>query len=92
MTQLHVFFSGTVQGVGFRYTTQQLAQTMAVRGWARNLNDGRVEMLVQGEETLLNEFLQRLQNGALAANIEKVECDWSEATEPLNGFEVRRTP
>jgi acylphosphatase len=90
MTQLHVLFSGTVQGVGFRYTTQRLAQTMSVRGWVRNFNDGRVEMLAQGEKALLNKFLQRLQNGALAANIEKVECDWSQPTEPLTGFEVRR--
>jgi acylphosphatase len=91
MRQIHVFFKGQVQGVGFRYTTQSLAHVMKLGGWVRNLRDGRVEMVAQGEEERLQEFLQRLQNGPLHDNIEEVECRWSENEQVSPGFEVRPT-
>lgn len=50
MTQAHIFYSGTVQGVGFRYTVQMFATKQGLNGWVRNLRDGRVEIIVEGEK------------------------------------------
>ena len=54
--RLQVYFSGHVQGVGFRYTVQRLALGFDVTGWVKNLSDGRVEMLVEGERGELEAF------------------------------------
>jgi len=48
MIQAHIFYAGNVQGVGFRYTAQQYAAALNLKGWVKNLPDGRVEMLVEG--------------------------------------------
>lgn len=48
MKQGHIFYSGMVQGVGFRYTVQRIAVNIGLSGWVRNLNDGRVEICVEG--------------------------------------------
>ena len=47
--QLHVYFSGNVQGVGFRYATRQMANQYRITGWVKNLTDSRVEMLAEGD-------------------------------------------
>jgi len=56
-----IFFSGRVQGVGFRYTAAWLARELGLTGWVRNLSDGRVEMEIQGEEWAIGNMLSRLQ-------------------------------
>jgi acylphosphatase len=60
MESLQVFYSGRVQGVGFRYTTAEIARRFAVTGWVRNLPDGRVELLAEGESVVLGEFLSAI--------------------------------
>ena len=68
----HVFYSGHVQGVGFRYTARRIAQGYAVTGFVRNLSDGRVELLVEGSameiDRLLDEIAERM-----ADHIRKVQ-------------------
>ena len=54
----HVYFSGRVQGVGFRYTCVQQSRHHAVAGWVKNLGDGRVEMIVEGQSSELETYLQ----------------------------------
>ena len=56
----HVVYSGTVQGVGFRYTTQRLALELNLRGWVRNLSDGRVEIFAEGSEDIIKKLLEHL--------------------------------
>lgn len=63
MVREHIFFSGRVQGVGFRFTACYLARPMGLTGWVKNLYDGRVEMEVQGESAVIESFLTRLKNG-----------------------------
>lgn len=58
----HIYFSGRVQGVGFRYSATYLARPLGLTGWVKNLWDGRVEMEVQGEERAIGEFLSQLRN------------------------------
>jgi len=57
----HIYFSGMVQGVGFRYRATYLAQSRSLTGWVKNLWDDRVEMEVQGQEENINKFLEDLQ-------------------------------
>lgn len=56
-----IFFSGTVQGVGFRYTARALASKYNVNGWVKNLDDGRVGLEVEGDEKDLNQFIENLK-------------------------------
>ena len=57
----HIFYSGSVQGVGFRYTARSLAQKNNLAGWVRNLSDGRVELQAQGTSEDLEAYLGSLQ-------------------------------
>ena len=60
MAQKHVYFTGRVQGVGFRYTARSLALNYRVAGYVKNLADGRVELVVAGENTEIEAFLDEL--------------------------------
>ncbi|MCS7045168.1 MAG: acylphosphatase [Gemmataceae bacterium] len=83
-----VLYSGHVQGVGFRFTTRELAQRFAVGGWVRNLPDGQVELVVEGEAAEVNEFLESLGR-TMAGYIQSRR----EVDEPPSGqttFEIRR--
>ena len=59
--QAHVFFFGTVQGVGFRYTCRSYAVELGLVGWVKNLADGRVELLVQGSRNVIDQLIKRLE-------------------------------
>ncbi len=72
MVRKHFYFSGRVQGVGFRYQAVWAAQRIGLTGWVRNLYDGRVEMEVQGEEADLSRFLSDLQKDTFI-RVEKLE-------------------
>ena len=61
MVRKHIFFSDNVQGVGFRYRSFYIAQSLGLTGWVENLWDGRVEMEVQGSEASIREMLARIQ-------------------------------
>ena len=84
----HVFYRGTVQGVGFRFTTRRLARGFAVAGFVRNLSDGRVEVVAEGESAEIDGFLQAIDDhmqGFVRSRDERVEPPTGEFT----GFEVR---
>ena len=83
------YFSGSVQGVGFRYTTERLARHFPVTGFVRNLSDGRVEVTVEGDEGALKDFLKAIQTSSLADNIRNVEAVWASADGTFKEFGVR---
>lgn len=58
----HMFVNGRVQGVGFRYRVQSLASGLKLSGWVRNLDDGRVEMELQGTEEMMKQLFEELDN------------------------------
>ncbi len=87
-TQLRAHFTGRVQGVGFRYTAHQLAKGYDVVGSVRNLPDGRVELVVEGERAELEAFLDAIRQGPLATGIQDVEADWQPATGTFRGFGI----
>ncbi|MGK7929952.1 MAG: acylphosphatase [Microcystaceae cyanobacterium] len=87
---VHVFITGRVQGVGYRYSAVQEAQKLGIRGWVRNLLDGRVEAIFEGTEPLIEEMLQWCHQGPSSAKVTDVMV---ETLEPrwYQGFEVRET-
>lgn len=62
-TRRHIYFSGTVQGVGFRYRAMHAARSLGLTGWVRNLWDERVEMEVQGDLKSINLMLRQMEEG-----------------------------
>ena len=62
MTQAHIFYSGRVQGVGFRFTVQRYAMDLNLKGWVKNLPDGRVEVVMEGPKEVIQEYCQEIKN------------------------------
>ena len=85
----HVFISGRVQGVSFRYYTTRRASDKDVEGWVKNLPDGRVEAVFEGPEAKVEEMVDWCHQGSPAAQVEDVEVDWSQSTGEFTDFHVR---
>jgi acylphosphatase len=86
---LHGFVSGKVQGVGFRQHTQEEAQRLELNGWVRNLADGRVEVLVEGEESAVRELERWLGRGPQAARVDALELE-QQPVQGVAGYVIRR--
>ena len=84
---LAAHFSGHVQGVGFRYSTSQVAKGFEVTGYVKNLNDGRVELEVEGEESECRGFLAALED-ELDAYIRKTECSSGTRPRRFDRFQI----
>lgn len=74
LVRKHFYFSGRVQGVGFRYQATRIARGLGICGWVQNLWDGRVEMEAQGDETMVWELVRRLREEPYI-RIENVESE-----------------
>lgn len=85
--QVHVFYSGRVQGVGFRFTAESIASDLKITGWAKNLRDGRVEVVAEGEEDGLKEFLSRI-NKYFSKYIHDTDVEWLGATGKFKEFGI----
>lgn len=88
LTRAHVYITGRVQGVGFRAAAWHKATSTGVNGWVRNLPDGRVEAVFEGEPTLVEEMVQWCHQGSSAARVREVNVE-NEEPQGLSGFEVR---
>jgi len=89
MKSLHCLVSGKVQGVNFRAWVKDQAEAFGLKGWVRNLNDGRVEVLAQGDETSLNAMRGKLAQGSTFSRVENVECNWMDYDKQYSAFELR---
>lgn len=83
----HIYVSGRVQGVGFRFRVQQLARGLDLTGWVRNLDDGRVEMELQGTQVEMDRLFDRLGQDRYI-RIDGFEAERIPTAEE-NGFQVR---
>ncbi len=87
---MQVIYSGGVQGVGFRYTAKTVAAGFDLTGTVRNLPDGRVELVAEGDKPELEAFRQAIREEGLGHFIKGEEVTWSEAGNQLRGFEIAR--
>lgn len=91
MTAKQHFYSGHVQGVGFRYTVKQIAKGFSVTGWVRNLPDGRVELQAAGEAEELEAFLEAVGQSELRAHIRETTANTLPSPPDTRGFEIRHS-
>ena len=87
--RVHVFVTGTVQGVFFRATTREEARERGVDGWVRNLEDGRVEAVFEGPPDAVEAMIAFCHEGSDAARVEDVAVD-EEEPQGEDGFRIRR--
>lgn len=90
MVRAHVFISGRVQGVFYRMYTRKEAEALDISGWVRNLSDGRVEAVFEGQKERVNEMIAWCWSGSPSSNVFDVEVNWEEI-EGLNEFQVYST-
>ncbi|HYZ11453.1 MAG TPA: acylphosphatase [Actinomycetota bacterium] len=88
MVRRHVFVSGMVQGVFFRYETRERARARGLAGWVRNLPDGRVEAVFEGQQDAVEGMVEWCRTGPRGAEVTDVEAI-EESPEGLQGFDVR---
>jgi len=88
--RLQIYYSGHVQGVGFRYTAKAVATGFDVVGTVRNLPDGRVELTAEGHRAELEEFQRAIRDAGLGPLIRDEAVTWGEARGEFRGFEISR--
>jgi acylphosphatase len=86
--QIVAYAKGRVQGVGYRAFCADEAMRLNVDGYARNLPDGRVEVLAEGDEAVLRQFVERLREGPPHARVDDVTFRWEDAIGTYRGFEA----
>ena len=91
MKQAHVFISGFVQGVGYRAYTRSKAKKIGLHGWVRNLSDGRVEAVLQGDREKINRLLKYCRRGPFFAKVTDIVVDWEEQKEQFLEFSKLET-
>ncbi len=88
-TRMRALISGYVQGVGYRWYARQRALALGLSGHARNLPDGRVEVVAQGPREALERYLEALRRGPEGADVADVAVTWGAPESNLNGFAIQ---
>lgn len=85
----HIFVSGRVQGVFFRQNTRKKARELGISGWVKNLSDGRVEALMEGEKDKVENLIEWLRKGPIIARVDGIEVFWEEHKGEFNDFAIK---
>ncbi|MCU0666813.1 MAG: acylphosphatase [Candidatus Omnitrophica bacterium] len=85
--QVHIYYSGSVQGVGFRFTARDIACKLGVKGWVKNLSDGRVELFAQGPQPCLKQYLDQISDN-FSGYITDQQEHWNNASVSLPDFKI----
>jgi acylphosphatase len=88
-SRAHVLISGRVQGVFFRAHTRDAARRLGLTGWVRNLPDGRVEALFEGEKEKIDEMITWCHQGSPYSRVDQVEVAWEDYIGEFSSFSVR---
>ncbi len=88
--RVELIITGKVQGVWFRYETQQAAISMGVRGYVENMPDSTVHAVAEGDDGQLGRFVEFCGKGPPLARVGNIDTTWSEATGEFDGFSIRR--
>ena len=87
--RFHIFVSGRVQGIFFRENTKKKAQKLRITGWVRNLPDGRVEAVLEGEKDKIEELVNWAKKGPVFAKVDELKVMPEEYKEEFDNFEIR---
>ena len=87
--RVHIFISGDVTGVGFRYWTSQNAKKLGLTGWVRNAERDLVEAVFEGEKMMVEELVKKCHQGPMLASVKNVDIEWQDAEDEFISFEVR---
>jgi acylphosphatase len=82
-----IIFTGTVQGVGFRWTAERIAHSLSLPGWVMNCPDGSVKVVCEGDEKRIYDFVEKIEE-ALGYYIHGKTITWHEATGEFNSFSI----
>jgi acylphosphatase len=85
----HLVISGRVQGVGFRWFVYNIAASLRLAGWAKNLADGRVEAVFEGEKEAVETAISECYKGSRSAIVSGIDTDWDEKPEGFTSFDIR---
>lgn len=89
MHEIYCLIVGRVQGVAYRSYAQDVATELRVFGYTRNLPDGRVEIIAQGEAGKLKEFIEYMNEGSSLSSVEGVAVEWGTSREVYSDFTIR---
>ena len=87
--RVHLFISGMVQGVFFRATTRSEAERLGLRGWVRNLRNGGVEVVAEGEKINVEELVAWCHHGPPGAIVKKVDLQWEDYSGDYFSFSIK---
>ncbi|MEW6001396.1 MAG: acylphosphatase [Nitrospirota bacterium] len=85
----HLLIDGRVQGVFYRAFTREIAYKLHLKGWVRNLRDGRVEAVFEGEKGDIEQAIKECYTGPPGARVSKIEVTWGTYTGDLSGFDIK---
>jgi len=89
MKAVHLIVSGLVQGVGFRYFAVRKARALDIKGFVRNRYQGDVEIVAEGDEGMINQFIDEIKIGPISSDVRDIKIEWITPTGEFNGFDVR---
>lgn len=90
MIRANLVIKGRVQGVGFRANARRKASELGLKGWVKNLRNGDVELVAEGEEALVNRLIEWCHHGPSGAYVSNVTIEKTEPTGDFWGFTVKR--
>jgi acylphosphatase len=85
----HVFIEGRVQGVFYRAFIRDIAYSLGLNGWVKNLRDGRVEAIFEGKNDLIKQVIKKCYDGPPGAQVTSIEVKWEEFIGDMKGFTIR---
>ncbi|MEW6110225.1 MAG: acylphosphatase [Nitrospirota bacterium] len=85
----HLFIDGRVQGVFYRAFTREVAMRLGLNGWVKNLYDGRVEAVFEGDRDLVETAINECRKGPPGAYVSDIDLKWEESSGEYKGFEVK---
>ncbi len=88
-TRAHIFVSGRVQGVFYRETVRKKAEKLSITGWVKNLKDGRVEAVLEGEKENVQNLVNWAKRGPIWAKVKDLEILWEDHKAEFQGFEIK---
>lgn len=88
--RVRILISGLVQGVFFRREVTETARRLGLKGWVRNLSDGRVEAVAEGEKAMLDELIRFCHSGPPGARVRNVEVECLDYTGEFRGFRISK--